>query len=179
MDKSADGERIIIGLRVPGIFKFMALFSLGLSVWAFYPAPQPGAELQNAAAFVVTMTALLALIFAINLDGRVSYTSEGFFIRPSGWRPLVGLAKEHFVQFDEIRKITPGFARGGQLGGQDWLMFGLLNIHTVDERQDEDELVLFQVFLNRQQLVRVLRMLADSRPGIIEQHVVELLESGV
>ena len=115
-------------------------------------------------------------MFALYLDGRVSYTSEGFYIRPLGWRPLVGLAKEHFVAFDDIKKITPEFPRGGH-GTQDWLMFGLLRLHTRTRHEDEEELALYQVFLNREQLVGVLHWLAQTRPGIVDEHVINLLVS--
>lgn len=174
MAEAASKERVTIGRRVPGIFRFQALLSFGLTVWMFYPMPVTHADWVNVVKTVATLWLLTAAVFALYLDGRVSYTAEGFYIRPLGWRPLVGLAKEHFVPFDDIKKITPEFPRGGR-GTQDWLMFGILQLHTKSARPDKEELALYQVFLNRAELVGVLEQLAGTRPGIIDQKVVNAL----
>lgn len=178
MYDTARSERVTIGRRLPGFFKFQALLSSGLTLWLFYPIPVTQADWTNSIEGAATLLLLTAVVFALFLDGKVSYTSEGFYIRPSGWRPLLGLAKEHFVAFDEIKKITPEFPRGGH-GTQDWLMFGLLQLHTRTHRADEEDLALYQIFLNRQQLVSVLQSLAKTRPGIIDQDVISLLVSGL
>jgi len=174
MDDTAANERVTIGRRVPGIFKFQALLSFGLGVWLFYPLPQTHSALVNAIEGTATLWALTVVVFALYMNGRVSYTSEGFFIRPAGWRPLVGLAKEHYVAFDDIEEITPEFPRGGH-GTQDWLMFGILQLHTKTPRPDEEELALYQIFLNRAELVGVLEQLAGTRPGIINQSIINSL----
>lgn len=174
MDETAASERVTISRRVPGIFRFQALLSLGLTVWMFYPMPATQADWMNVIKTVATLWLLTAAVFALYMDGRVSYTSEGFYIRPLGWRPLVGLGKEYFVAFDDIEAITPEFPRGGH-GTQDWLMFGILQLHTKTPRDDEEELALYQIFLNRAELVGVLEQLAGTRPGIIEQKVINAL----
>jgi hypothetical protein len=174
MGRGTDEERVAIRRRVPGIFKFQALLSFGLGVWLFYPFPENHSALVNAVAGTATLWLLTAATFALFMDGRVSYTSHGFYIRPLGWRPLVGLANEHFVAFDDIEEITPEFPRGGH-GTQDWLMFGILQLHTKTRRPEKEDLALYQIFLNRAQLVGVLEQLARTRPGIIDQKVINAL----
>lgn len=67
----------------------------------FYRLPVTRADWTNVVETLATLWLLTAVVFALYLDGRVSYTSEGFYIRSLGWRSLVGLAKEHFVSFDD------------------------------------------------------------------------------
>jgi hypothetical protein len=174
MDITASNDRVTIGRRVPGIFKFQALLSFALTVWMFYPLPVTHADWINVMKIDATLWLATAAVFALYLDGRVSYTAEGFYIRPLGWRPLVGLAKEHFVPFDDIEEITAEFPRGGH-GTQDWLMFGILQLHTRTSRPDKDELALYQAFLNRAELVGVLEQLAGARPDVIEQKIINAL----
>lgn len=165
-----------IDLRVPGIFKFQVLLSLVLSVWLFYPWPESDAEFINNVQGVVALWGLTALVFALFLSYRVTYTVEGLYIRPGGWKALLGLQKEHFVAFNDIRKMTPGFDRGGQ-GRMDWLSFGHLQLHTRTGRDDEGELVLRQVFLDRQELLKLLYSLKNERPEIIDDETLETLAS--
>jgi len=169
-----EDQRQTIGRRVPGIFKFLGLLSFGLGLWLFYPLPQTHADFMNSAKGLVTLWLATAIVFALYLNGRVGYTSDGFYIRGFGWRPLLGLGKEHYVAFDDIEKITPECARGG--GGQmDWLMFGFLQLHTTSPRSDEQELCLYQIFFNREQLVTALQTVAETRPGIIDQEIIDAL----
>jgi hypothetical protein len=54
-------------------------------------------------------------------------------------------------------------------------MFGYLQLHTKSRRKDKQDLALHQIFLNRQQLVGVLQSLAQSRPGSIDQEIIDAL----
>jgi hypothetical protein len=169
--------RAKISLRTPGFFKFQAALSLGLSLWMFYPWPNTRAALVNSAEIALTLLALTAIVFGLFLSYRVTYNSDGLYIRPGGWWTLAGLASEHFVAFDEIKSMTREFDRGGG-GHADWLMFGYLQLHTYKRRDDADQLVLRQIFLNREQLAGLLQQLRNDRPDIVDQDVVNALANG-
>ena len=76
MDEAGASERVTIGRRVPGIFKFQALLSFALSIWMFYPLPVTRADWTKAIATLATLWLLTAAVFVLYLNGRVSYTSK-------------------------------------------------------------------------------------------------------
>ena len=178
MGDNTDDKRVTIGRRVPCIFKFQAFLSFGLGAWLFYPFPQSKTELMNAIKGAATVWLLTVVMFALYMNGRVSYTQSGFYIRPLGWRTLLGLAKEYFAAFDQIVSITPEFARRGGPSRADWLMFGILQLHTKMARDDRQELALYQAILDREQLVGILQGLADERPDLIDEQVIHALAAG-
>lgn len=167
-------SRATLGHRTPSVIKQMGLVCLFCSVLAFYRVSQNPAEVLNCLEMLAILWIAYGFFSMLSFSGQVSYTSQGFHIRQSGLRSLLGKGKEHFVSFDEIRKMVPDKK---QHQGQEWLQFGVLEIKTRRPREDRNELYFNQVFLNRAQLADVLQSLRDSRPTIIDQTIIDLLLS--